>query len=64
LTLTSIYIYIIQLALLVTPLPLIFKKKRFTEFKDREDLIKCNMASVHLVSLYQPNVLFCRPMQC
>jgi len=37
-----------RLALLVTPLPLIWKKEKVTTFRDREDLIQCNMASVHL----------------
>lgn len=45
------HVVFIKLALLVTPLPFIFNKKRVSEFKDREDLIKCNMASVHLVRI-------------
>jgi hypothetical protein len=44
-----------RLSLLVTPVPT-FGKAKITEFRDRKDLIKCNMASVHLVSAQ--NVLF------
>lgn len=44
-----------RLSLLVTPVPT-FGKEKITEFRDRNDLIKCNMASVHLVSTQ--NVLF------
>jgi len=36
-----------RLALLVTPLPFL-SKTRVTKFENREDLIRCNMASVHL----------------
>jgi hypothetical protein len=36
-----------RLSLLVTPLPM-FGKKKVNSFKDRNDLIRCNMASVHL----------------
>jgi hypothetical protein len=36
-----------RLSLLVTPLPL-FGKNKVNSFKDRKDLIRCNMASVHL----------------
>jgi hypothetical protein len=36
-----------RLSLLVTPLPMLGKKK-VNAFKDRNDLIRCNMASVHL----------------
>lgn len=38
-----------RLSLLVTPIPQ-FGKIKVSEFKSREDLIQCNMASVHLVS--------------
>jgi hypothetical protein len=38
-----------RLSLLVTPVPT-FGKTKVTDFTDRQDLIKCNMASVHLVS--------------
>ena len=38
-----------RLTLLVTPLPFLWKKEKVTTFHDREDLIQCNMASVHLV---------------
>ena len=44
-----------RLSLLVTTVPT-FGKEKITEFRDRKDLIKCNMASVHLVSTQ--NVLF------
>jgi hypothetical protein len=44
-----------RLSLLVTPLPM-FGKEKISAFSDRKDLIKCNMASVHLVSAQ--NVLF------
>jgi predicted acylesterase/phospholipase RssA len=36
-----------RLSLLVTPLPK-FGKKKINAFKDRNDLIRCNMASIHL----------------
>jgi hypothetical protein len=36
-----------RLSLLVTPLPR-FGKKKVNAFKNRNDLIRCNMASVHL----------------
>jgi hypothetical protein len=36
-----------RLSLLVTPLPM-FGKQKVNSFKDRSDLIRCNMASVHL----------------
>lgn len=36
-----------RLALLVTPVPF-FGKRRITSFTSKEDLIQCNMASVHL----------------
>jgi hypothetical protein len=36
-----------RLSLLVTPLPM-FGKQKVNSFKDRNDLIRCNMASVHL----------------
>ena len=38
-----------RISLLVTPLPS-FGKSKISRFEDRQDLIKCNMASVHLVS--------------
>jgi hypothetical protein len=38
-----------RVTLLVTPVPS-FGKTKISEFNDRTDLIKCNMASVHLVS--------------
>lgn len=38
-----------RLSLLVTPVPS-FGKKKISTFLDKNDLIKCNMASVHLVS--------------
>lgn len=36
-----------RISLLVTPLPS-FGKSKISRFEDRQDLIKCNMASVHL----------------
>jgi len=38
-----------RITLLVTPVPS-FGKTKVSRFKDKKDLIKCNMASVHLVS--------------
>lgn len=38
-----------RITLLVTPIPS-FGKTKISRFENREDLIKCNMASVHLVS--------------
>ena len=38
-----------RISLLVTPLPS-FGKSKISNFENRQDLIKCNMASVHLVS--------------
>lgn len=38
-----------RVTLLVTPVPS-FGKSKISRFHDRNDLIKCNMASVHLVS--------------
>jgi predicted acylesterase/phospholipase RssA len=38
-----------RITLLVTPVPS-FGKSKISNFEDRNDLIKCNMASVHLVS--------------
>uniref|UniRef100_A0A7S4EEV3 PNPLA domain-containing protein n=1 Tax=Pseudo-nitzschia australis TaxID=44445 RepID=A0A7S4EEV3_9STRA len=38
-----------RITLLVTPVPS-FGKTKVSNFKDRKDLIRCNMASVHLVS--------------
>ena len=35
--------------LTVTPIPS-FGKKKISSFMDKNDLIRCNMASVHLVS--------------
>jgi predicted acylesterase/phospholipase RssA len=40
-----------RITLLVTPVPS-FGKSKISNFEDRNDLIKCNMASVHLVSSY------------
>jgi hypothetical protein len=40
-----------KLSLLVTEIPT-FKKIRVDTFQSREDLIDCNMASVHLVRAY------------
>ena len=37
-----------RLSLLVTPVPQILQKERIDHFRDREDLIRCNMASAHL----------------
>ena len=37
-----------RLSLLVTPVPQILQKERIDSFHNREDLIRCNMASVHL----------------
>jgi hypothetical protein len=37
-----------RLTLLVTPVPS-FGKDQINTFVDRQDLIRCNMASVHLV---------------
>ena len=37
-----------RLSLLVTPVPQILQKERIDYFHNREDLIRCNMASVHL----------------
>jgi hypothetical protein len=39
-----------RLSLLVTPIPS-FGKSKISQFTDRNDLIQCNRASVHLVSL-------------
>ena len=39
-----------RITLLVTPVPS-FGKARVSRFADREDLIRCNMASIHLVRL-------------
>ena len=41
-----------RITLLVTPIPS-FGKTKVSSFEDRNDLIRCNMASVHLVSKYQ-----------
>jgi len=41
-----------KLSLLVTPVPS-FGKVKVSTFQDKKDLIKCNMASVHLVSACQ-----------
>ena len=38
-----------RITLLVTPIPS-FGKKKISRFQNKQDLIKCNMASVHLVS--------------
>ncbi len=38
-----------RITLLVTPIPT-FGKTKISRFQNRKDLIKCNMASVHLVS--------------
>ena len=40
--------FLYQLQILVTPVPS-FGKKRISNFKNRQDLIDANMASVHLV---------------
>ena len=40
-----------RVTLLVTPVPS-FGKSKISNFEDRNDLIKCNMASVHLVSFF------------
>jgi predicted acylesterase/phospholipase RssA len=40
-----------RITLLVTPVPS-FGKSKISNFEDRNDLIKCNMASVHLVSFF------------
>jgi len=37
-----------RLSLLVTPVPNLLAKERISQFTDKEDLIRCNMASVHL----------------
>jgi len=39
-----------RLQILITPIPS-FGKSRIDSFKDRSDLIECNMASVHLVRI-------------
>ena len=44
-----------KLSLLVTPIPS-FGKTQVNDFQDRQDLIRCNMASVHLVSTSSSNV--------
>jgi len=44
-----------KLTLLVTPVPS-FGKTKISSFEDRKDLIRCNMASVHLVSKYAMTV--------
>ncbi len=46
---SNIYSLHTQLHILVTPVPS-FGKTRVSQFHSREDLIKANMASVHLVS--------------
>ena len=45
-----------RLSLLVTPIPS-FGKTRVSHFHDVEDLVACNMASVHLVSTVQHSSL-------
>jgi hypothetical protein len=37
-----------RLTLLVTPVPNVLEKTKVSTFEDRQDLIKCNMASVHI----------------
>jgi len=39
-----------RITILITPIPS-FGKSKISHFEDRNDLIQCNMASVHLVSL-------------
>jgi hypothetical protein len=47
--------FLVQLSVLVTPVPT-FGKSRIETFADKNDLIRCNMASVHIVSVYNINV--------
>jgi len=37
-----------RVSLLLTPFPSIFEKERVTRFEDKSDLIRCNLASMHL----------------
>jgi predicted acylesterase/phospholipase RssA len=37
-----------RLSLLLTPVPRLFETERICNFHDKDDLIRCNMASVHL----------------
>jgi len=39
-----------RIQLLITPVPFLNQKNKISRFKNREELIQCNMASVHLVS--------------
>jgi len=46
-----------RLALLVTPIPS-FGKNRIDRFQDKTDLVRCNMASVHLPWFLDGNLVF------
>ena len=49
-----------NLSLLVTPIPNVWDKRKVSIFQNRRDLIKCNMASVHIVrTIACPETYFC-----
>jgi hypothetical protein len=47
-----------RLSLLVTPIPS-FGKTKVSTFAGRDELIDCNMASIHLVRFMKTNIEFC-----